>query len=351
MSLNDPVSVEDAHLARVYSKKPLTIVRGTGCLVYDAGGREFVDCAGGYGTCIVGHAHPRVVEAITRQASKLTSCHGSVYNDARADFVKKLTSIAPSELDRAFLANSGAEAVEAAIKIARKSTGRRQIIAVKGGYHGKTHGALSATWDPKYRKSFEPLLPGFSHIPFNDTEAAKSAVTTEAAAVLVEPIQGEGGVRISSLDWLALLRDLTRDTGSLLILDEIQTGFGRTGKMFAGEHFHVRPDILCLGKGIASGLPIGVTLAGDCLKGFVEKGEGLASCVPIYVDSIPQVDPQARAARSRAVASAQAGHGCAGRAGVGGRSSNYRRALRGSSSRECCQRGEILPTGPGQAAT
>jgi LysW-gamma-L-lysine/LysW-L-ornithine aminotransferase len=221
----------------------------------------------------VGHSNPRVVEAIKRQASQLISCHGSFYNDARSLFVQKLVSIAPSGLSRVFLANSGAEAVEAAIKIARKSTGRRQIIAAKGGFHGKTHGALSATWDTKYRKNFEPLLPGFAHIPFNDVEAAKSSITSETAAVLVEPVQGEGGVRVPSRDWLSLLRDLTRETGSLLILDEIQTGFGRTGKMFASQHFDVEPDILCLGKGIASGLPIGVTLANDQVMGSLARGE------------------------------------------------------------------------------
>jgi len=273
MSQADPFSIEDAHLAQVYAKRPVTLVRGNGSLLYDSMGREYVDCAGGYGTCIVGHSHPRVVEAIKHQASQLTSCHGSFYNDARSQFVQKLITIAPSGLSRVFLANSGAEAIEAAIKIARRSTGRRQIIAAKGGFHGKTHGALSATWDAKYRKNFEPLVPGFAHVPFNDAEAAKSAVTSETAAVLVEPIQGEGGVRMPSPDWLPILRDLTRDTGSLLILDEIQTGFGRTGKVLASEHFGVEPDILCLGKGIASGLPIGVALANDHVMGSLAKGE------------------------------------------------------------------------------
>jgi LysW-gamma-L-lysine/LysW-L-ornithine aminotransferase len=273
LTLANPATIEDAHIAQVYAKRSLTLVRGKGCLLYDAEEREYVDCAGGYGTCIVGHAHPKVVEAITRQASKLTSCHGSTYNDARSDFVEKLISISPPTLDRVFLANSGAEAVEAGIKIARRYTGRREIIAAKGGFHGKTHGALSATWDAKYRKNFEPLVPGFSHISFNDAESAKSSITKDSAAVLVEPIQGEGGVRVPSSDWLPLLRDLTSDTGSLLILDEIQTGFGRTGKMLASEHFSVQPDILCLGKGIASGLPIGVTLAGDKVMNSLARGE------------------------------------------------------------------------------
>jgi LysW-gamma-L-lysine/LysW-L-ornithine aminotransferase len=273
MSEVDPTRIEDAHLAQVYSKRPVMLTHGKGCLLYDSKGREFVDCAGGYGTCIVGHSHPRVVEAIQHQAAQLTSCHGSIYSDARARFVEKLVSIAPSGLDRVFLANSGAEAVEAAIKVARKSTGRREIIAVKGGFHGKTHGALSATWDAKYRKNFEPLVPGFSHIPFNDVEAPKTSVTSQTAAVLVEPIQGEGGVRVPSSAWLSALRDLTRDAGSLLILDEIQTGFGRTGRMYASQHFGVEPDILCLGKGIASGLPVGVTLASEKVMASLARGE------------------------------------------------------------------------------
>jgi acetylornithine/LysW-gamma-L-lysine aminotransferase len=273
MTPANPVAIEDLRLAQVYAKRAVTMIRGAGSLLYDSIGREYVDCAGGYGTCIVGHSHPKVVEAIRQQAEKLTSCHGSFYNDARAAFVEKLVSIAPSELSRVYLGNSGAEAVEAAIKIARKSTGKKQIIAAKGGFHGKTHGALSATWDTKYRKSFEPLVPGFAHIPFNDTEAAKTSIASDTAAVLVEPVQGEGGVRIPAPDWLPTLYDLTRDRGALLILDEIQTGFGRTGKMFASEHFGVQPDILCLGKGIASGLPIGVTLASDRIMSSLAKGE------------------------------------------------------------------------------
>ena len=269
----DIVKIEDEHLAQVYSKRPITITRGKGSIVYDSNGREYIDCAGAYGTCIVGHSHPKVVESIQRQASLLTSAHSSSYNDTRALFIEKLISIAPPGLDRVFLANSGAEAVEAAIKIGRKSTGRRNILAAKGGYHGKTAGALSATWDQKYRKNFEPLLPGFAHIPYGDIEAARSAVDSDTAAILVEPIQGEGGVRVPPPDWLPALKDLAHDNGSLLILDEIQSGFGRTGKMYAYEHSHATPDIICLGKGLASGLPIGVTLANTAVMGALAKGE------------------------------------------------------------------------------
>jgi len=265
--------IEDSRLAKFYARKPVAIVKGRGMIIFDAEGREYIDLAGGYGTCIIGHAHPTVVEAITKQANKLISCHGSTYNDARAALLTRLATILPAEYSRVFLSNSGAEAVECAIKLARKSTGRRKLVAIKGGFHGKTQGALSATWDSKYRKNFEPLVPDFTHIPFGNFEAAKGTISNDTAAVLVEPIQGEGGIRVPPPDWLPLLRDLTRDAGALLVADEIQTGLGRTGRMFASEHFHVTPDIMCLGKGIASGLPMGVTAAGDSIMSSMTVGE------------------------------------------------------------------------------
>jgi [amino-group carrier protein]-gamma-(L-lysyl/L-ornithyl)-L-glutamate aminotransferase len=269
----DARAIEDTHYAKYYARKPVTIVRGKGALLYDDRGGEYVDCTGAYGACIVGHAHPRVVEAITDQAQKLIACHGSVYNDARARFTSKLTNILPIGLDRIFLSNSGTEAVECAIKVARKSTRKRKIVAVKGGFHGKTHGALSATWDSKYRKNFEPLIPGFVHIPFDNVEVAKVTITNDTAAVLVEPIQGEGGIRVPSKSWMGLLQDLVHDAGGLLVADEIQTGFGRTGKMFAAEHSGLQPDILCLGKGVASGLPIGITAASSETMDSLSVGE------------------------------------------------------------------------------
>jgi len=273
MNLPDTQKMEDAHLARYYARKPVTIIRGTGAMVYDEKGGEYVDCTGAYGVCIVGHAHPKVARAISSQAKKLIACHGSTYNDARALFASKLSAILPTELNRLFLSNSGAEAIECAIKIARKSTGRRKIVAVKGGFHGKTHGALSATWDAKYRKNFEPLVPDFVHIPFDNSEIAKETITNDTAAVLVEPIQGEGGIRIPSKEWMMLLTDLVHDAGGLLLVDEIQTGFGRTGRMFASEHVGIKPDVLCLGKGIASGLPIGATIAAEDTIASLSVGE------------------------------------------------------------------------------
>jgi len=273
MTPSDTTIIEDAHYARVYARNPITLVSGKGAIVYDAAGRQYVDLAGGYGTCIVGHAHPRVSDAIAKQASMLISCHSSAYNDARASFILKLTQILPYHLNRIFLSNSGAEAVECSIKVARKHTKRRKIVAIKNGYHGKTYGALSATWDSKYRKNFEPLVSDFTHIPFNNQEVAKEAISRDTAAVIVEPIQGEGGIRVAAKEWISLLADLAIDAGALLIADEIQSGFGRTGKMFASDHFDIEPDIVCLGKGIASGLPVGVTAAPDAVMGSLEVGE------------------------------------------------------------------------------
>lgn len=273
MTIPDVKEIEEAHYARYYARKPVTILRGTGALLYDEKDREYIDCTGAYGTCIVGHAHPKVAQAIGDQAKRLIACHGSTYNDARALFLSKLSTILPTRLNRLFLTNSGAEAIECAIKVARKSTGRRKIVAIKGAFHGKTHGALSATWDAKYRKNFEPLVPDFVHIPLDNSETAKETITNDTAAVLVEPIQGEGGIRVPAKEWMALLSDLIRDAGGLLVADEIQTGFGRTGRMFASEHLGISPDILCLGKGIASGLPIGATAASDTTMSSLSVGE------------------------------------------------------------------------------
>ena len=273
MTLPNIQEIEDAHYAKYYARKPVAIIRGSGALLYDEKDREYVDCTGAYGACIVGHAHPKVAQAISDQAKKLIASHASTYNDARAFFASKLSTILPPELNRLFLSNSGAEAIECAVKVARKSTGKRKIVAVKGGFHGKTHGALSATWDVKYRKNFEPLVPGFTHIPFDNSEAAKETVTNDTAAVLVEPIQGEGGIRVPSKEWMMLLADLVHDAGGLLVVDEIQTGFGRTGRMFASEHVGIKPDILCLGKGLASGLPIGAAAAAEETMASLSVGE------------------------------------------------------------------------------
>ena len=255
------VESEDLSMASVYWKRPLIISHGRGSSLYDADGKEYIDCTGNYGVAITGHCHPRVVEAIKAQSDRLLSCHGTFYNETRSEFLAKLMSVAPRGLDRAFLSNSGTESVEFALKLARKSTGKTGIVAMMGAFHGKTMGALSATWNKKYRAPFEPLVPGFKHVPFNRIERVEKAIDDNTAAVITEPIQGESGINVASEDFLTTLRELCNDRGVLLIVDEIQTGFGRTGKMFACEHWGIQPDILCIAKAIASGLPMGVTMA------------------------------------------------------------------------------------------
>ncbi len=260
-------------MAATYSKRPVVIVKGQGATLWDIHGREYLDCMGAYGVCIVGHCHPRVVEAVQQQASRLLACHSSLYNDARSAFLQKITAITPPALNKVFLANSGTETVEAAIKLARKHTGRSEILAFMGGYHGKTFGSLSATWDKRYRTPFEPLVPGFTHVPYGRLDRVKDAVKETTAAVLVEPIQGEGGIKVPPLEFLGELRALCDATGALLICDEVQTGFGRTGRLFASEHFNVVPDVLCLAKGIGGGVPIGAMVAKGTVMASLTVGE------------------------------------------------------------------------------
>jgi len=244
----------------VYGKRGPTLVRGEGATVWDDSGRAYIDCVGGQGAANLGHANPRVVAAIQRQAGRLISCPGMFYNDVKARYLEKLLRAAPRGLARAFLCNSGAEAVEAALKFARLATGRSGVVAVKRGFHGRTFGALSATHNPKYTDDFGPLVPGFAHVRLNDVEALRAAVSAETAAVIVEIVQGEGGVRPASPAFLRAARALCDRHGALLIVDEIQTGFGRTGALFACDRVNLRPDLLCLAKSIAGGAPMGATL-------------------------------------------------------------------------------------------
>ncbi|PKO21480.1 MAG: aspartate aminotransferase family protein [Chloroflexi bacterium HGW-Chloroflexi-1] len=256
------IAAESAHTSGVYPKRPLAIVRGQGAYVWDADGREYIDCVGGQGAANLGHAHPAIIQTISAQAARLISCPEIFYNDQRARLLAKLIEVAPAGLERAFLCNSGAEAVEAAIKFARLSTGRPGVVAAMRGFHGRTMGALSATWSPQYRGPFEPLVPGFSHVPFNDLTALEGAVTGDTAAVLLEVVQGEGGVHPAQAEFLHGAQALCRERGALLILDEIQTGYGRTGKFFASQHFGIEPDLMTVAKSMAGGLPMGACLIG-----------------------------------------------------------------------------------------
>ena len=273
MNEKDIINLEEKLMANVYAKRSLVLTRGKGALVWDINGKEYVDCTGSYGVCVVGHSHPKVVDAVRRQAETLISCHSSFYNDVRSELLLKITQITPKVLSKVFLANSGAEAVECAIKVARKFSGKPEIIAMMGAFHGKTMGALSATWDKKYREPFKPLVPEFKHVPPNNPEKVMEAITEKTAAILVEPIRGEGGIRIPPKDFLSGLREICDETGVLLIFDEVQTGFGRTGKFFAFEHWNVVPDILCLAKSVAGGLPLGMTIAKEDVMSSLKVGE------------------------------------------------------------------------------
>ncbi len=250
------IAQEAQYTSGLYPKRPLAIVRGEGARLYDAEGRVYIDCVGGQGAANLGHCHPAIVTAIREQSERLISCPEIFPNDVRAAYLSELAAALPFPA-RIFLCNSGAEAVEAAIKFARLLTGRPGIIATMRGFHGRTMGALSATWESKYREPFLPLVPEFSHVPFGNLAALAKAIGPQTAAVLVEPVQGEGGVRPAPAEYLAGVAELCAAHGVLLLVDEVQTGFCRTGKLFAIEHSGIAPDILILAKSIAAGLPMG----------------------------------------------------------------------------------------------
>jgi len=267
----DARAIERAHGLEVYPKRDITVVTGKGAEVWDDTGRRYIDCVAGIGVASVGHANAAVAAAVAEQARTLVTCPGIFYNDARARLLEKLAKVAPQGLARAFLCNSGTEAIEAAFKFARVETGRTGIVSTMRGFHGRTLGALSATYRREYRELFKPLVPGFSFVPFNNVDKLRAAVSEETAAVVIEPVQGEGGIRPASAGFLRAAREACDDTGALLILDEIQTGFCRTGRMFACEHCEVTPDILCLAKAMGGGVPIGAVLVADRVNPPVGK--------------------------------------------------------------------------------
>ncbi len=256
-STADLIAAEDAHTSGLYTKRGIVLVRGDGAMVFDSEGRAYIDCVGGQGTANLGHGNAAVADAVAQQARVLASCTELFYNDRRAELYEVLAGILPASLDRFFLCNSGTEAVEGALKFARAATKRTGIVATMRGFHGKTMGALSATWGPEYRHLFGPLVPGFSHVPFNKPEALDAAITGETAAFIFELVQGEGGVRPATSEFAREAARLCAERGALLIVDEVQTGFARTGTLFAVEQYAIAPDILCLAKSIAGGMPMG----------------------------------------------------------------------------------------------
>jgi LysW-gamma-L-lysine/LysW-L-ornithine aminotransferase len=264
---------EDQFMGNIYQRFPVTIERGLGSHVWDTSGKEYIDCMGGYGVALVGHCNPRVVKAIKEQLDKIITVHSSFYNKTRERFLETLTKIAPKSLNQVYLNNSGTEAVEAAMKFARKFTGKTGMVAMNGSYHGKTFGSLSITFSQKYRKPFEPLVEKVSFSPFGDIEALRSTVNSDTAFVIMEPIQGESGIHVAPDGFLQDVRKLCNEKDILLIFDEIQAGLGRTGKMWAGQHWDTTPDIMCLAKGIAGGIPMGATLVREDILACISKGE------------------------------------------------------------------------------
>ncbi|MCY3768759.1 MAG: acetylornithine/succinylornithine family transaminase [Gammaproteobacteria bacterium] len=253
--------LEDRFGFEVYPKRNVSIVNGRGALLWDAAGHEYIDCAAGVGVASVGHGNRAVADAIALQSRKLITCPGIFYNDIRGRLMAKLVSLSPRGLNRVFLCNSGTEAMEAALKFARLTTGKHGFVSAMRGFHGRTLGALSATF--RLRDEFEPLVPGHRFVPFNNLKKMEEAVDRDTAAVILEIVQGEGGVRPAEVSYLKQVRRFCGDNGILLIIDEVQTGFARTGKMFACEHADVSPDMITLAKAIAGGVPMGAVLCAD----------------------------------------------------------------------------------------
>ena len=261
----NPKDLEDRYELPVYPRRDVVLVRGKGARLYDDQGREYIDCASNVGVSNIGHGNEEVAKAIYEQYLTLGNCYGMFYNPVRARLAEKLVSLSPPKLKRVFFCNSGTEAVEGALKFARASTGKGEIIAAMRGFHGKTFGALAATWGEEYQKPFMPMMPGLKHVPFNNFQKLAEAVSGETAAIILELVQGEGGVRVGDKACFQQVRELCDQRGILLILDEVQTGFGRTGTLFACEQF-VEPDLLCVAKSLAGGIPMGAVLCSDAVK-------------------------------------------------------------------------------------
>jgi acetylornithine/LysW-gamma-L-lysine aminotransferase len=276
MTASTITSEQAIHLDRdlqppLYAKRDIALVRGEGAILWDSEGREYIDAMSNYGVNVLGHAHPAVTDAITHQAATLMNCHQSFASDVRAQFLEALIGVAPAGLTRAFLCNSGTEAIEAGLKFARVATGRTKLVATKGGYHGRTIGALAATAEKKYREPFAAVLPETTHAPYNDLDALAAAVDGETAAVVLEPIQGEGGIIVPDPGYLAGALEIAHQAGALLVVDEVQTAL-RTGAYFASVTAGITPDILCTAKGLANGVPIGATLMPESIASALGGG-------------------------------------------------------------------------------
>ena len=300
--MTDYKALEHEYGIPLQAKRDLVAVRGNGALLYDEQDREYIDCAAGIAVASLGHCHPKLVSAIKQQAETLITCPNIMYNNIRSKLLKKLVEVTPKSLTRAYLCNSGAEAIEAALKFSRLHTGRTNFVTAMRGFHGRTMGAVSATYTPKYREAFQPLIPGFDYVPFNKIEKLDAAVNDSTAAVMFELVQGEGGVNPIQADYLAAVRKLCSERGVLLIIDEIQTGFCRTGRFFACDHFDLQPDIMCVAKAMGGGVPIGATLLNTDinietgLHGTTFGGNPLACAAALAAIDVYQTDNLAQRA-------------------------------------------------------
>jgi acetylornithine/N-succinyldiaminopimelate aminotransferase len=265
--------MEEKYQLGTYRKLSIAVDRGEGVYVWDSEGKRYLDLYGGHAVALVGHCHPKVVKAVSDQVKRLVFYSNVVYSEVRARASERIVGIAPPPMDRVFFCNSGAEANETALKIARRFTGRTKVVAMKDGFHGRTIGALSATGLGHYRSDFTPLIDAFDFVQFGNLGEIEQTVTDDTAAVILEPVQSMAGVEIADDEYYSKLRDLCREKGVLLIFDEIQTGFGRTGAWFFGDRIGVHPDIITLAKGIGGGIPIGAVLIHESISKTIGYGE------------------------------------------------------------------------------
>lgn len=269
--MKDYQFLQQKYLVPTYPRRGLTFVRGKGVYLFDEKGNQYLDLMTNYGVNIFGYNHPKITKRLGEQIKRLTNLHCSFANDKRAEASEKLVKRCKGDCTQVYWSNSGSEAVEAALKFAVLATGKKRFIAAKNAYHGKTLGALSATTGEKYRKFFEPLLWEFFHVEYGNTEKLAKMIDNKTAAVILEPIQGEGGVVVPPEEYLSKVRKICDKKGILLILDEIQTGIGRTGRFLASETDGINADILCLGKSLAAGMPVGATLVTQTIANEIPK--------------------------------------------------------------------------------
>ena len=281
--------VESQYETPLYPKRDVVVSHGNGTRLYDINGKEYLDCTAGFGVANLGHCNPQILETLRTQASKIITCPEIFSSPVRAELLQRLIQVTPGNMTQVFFCNSGTEANEAAIKFAKYSTGRTDFIACMRGFHGRTQGSLSATFQPKYREPFGPLLPGFTFVPYNNIEKIREATSPNTAGIIIELVQGEGGVNPADKQYIRELREHCNENGVLLIIDEVQTGFGRTGELFASTVYEVEPDIMTLAKSIANGIPMGAVICNDkismkpSLHGSTFGGNPLACATAITV--------------------------------------------------------------------